>query len=68
MATFVMTNLEPRAMGAFTLGFVGTGGSVSGNSEKRAADFNLKASASNSLYRGSTLQTDALRLLAIVKY
>lgn len=68
MATFVMTNREPRVDGAFELGFTGPCANVFGDTPERAVDINIKASKSSSLYRGSTFQNNALRLLAIVKY
>lgn len=67
MATFVMTNREPRVNGAFSLGFTGPCATVVGDTAERAADINMNASQSNSIYRGSTFQPSALRLMAIIK-
>ena len=67
MATFVMTNREPRVTGAYTLGFTGPCATVVGDTAERAADINMNASKSNSTYRGSTFQPSALRLMAIIK-
>lgn len=67
MATFVMTNREPRVTGAYTLGFTGPCATVVGDTAERAADINMNASKSNSIYRGSTFQPSALRLMAIIK-
>lgn len=67
MATFVMTNREPRVGGAFALGFTGPCDNVFGDTAERAVDINMNASKSNSTYRGSTFQPSALRGMAIIK-
>ena len=67
MATFVMTNREPRVGGAFALGFKGPCDNVFGDTAERAVDINMNASNSNSTYRGSTFQPSALRGMAIIK-
>lgn len=67
LATLVVTGREPRVTGAFQLGYIGPCANVVGSVEERAADINIYASNSNSVYRGSTVQPASVRLMAIIR-
>ena len=71
LANFVDMGRSPSVSGAFSFDRVYTDNHIlfetNPDKWKAVENFRFKASKANSLYKGSTLQNSALRLLAIIK-